>query len=1161
MALHYIPPQLTAAQLRAVGCPGPLIVSASAGSGKTRVLVERYVRVLLDGGVDVRRVVAMTFTRKAAAEMLERVATRLDRLFASAEHPEELAHLRHLRERLVNATITTFHSYCGTLLRRFPIEAEVPPVFGELRAADRLQLRRRAIHAIVEQWLGSERRGDLAELIRIFGSYQALESALERVLNNPSHLIGRGKVADSQSQLYSAIQQVAEQLAGLWQELLLRAGGDAAECVELVKDALRALRPAFAISSDRNAAFGEALEMFHTKDSTLRAKWKRVADEREARSAKQWAEIVRQALDADRAIEQRAESAARILLVFARTALVVMDTEKADLAAFEPDDLQRRALALLDNSTVRTRLRWEIEHILVDEFQDTDPIEYDLLQRLVPLPDLTVVVPELFIVGDPKQSIYGFRGADVRVFERARQDIVTATDAEHDIHLQTSFRMTPPLVALVNAVMQKAMPERTSGYHVGYEELCTARASESCPPSALALLIGRDPRATAALVARHIACIAVAPEQPLTVWDEHLPAPEGRQGGYRSARFRDVAILARKGSTLAAYVQALRGAGIPFRVESGRGFYQTQEVLDVLSFLRLVHNRHDDVAVATFLRSPFVGLSNSELVHVATSGPQQSSLFERLATLAGSTDAPPRIAAAHAMLEQLLPSATRLPPTMLVRMLVRRTQWYRNISSSPRKEQIIANVEKLLEAARQFEQQGFRNLLDFVEELDSLRIVADTESEAAVISDDNVVTLMTIHAAKGLEFPIVYLVGADERSSGRPESPAITEEFGMTIASVEGRKTLAGKLARQILREREDAEERRLLYVALTRAKDHLFIAGAIEPPDADGNDPSLRSDSYLGIVSQALDIEWKSSYGTRSVQFRGSVRAFSEDEPRQIESAIEIFYDLPEVSAAGGAPVQQLIAPKMTDAVASRVCGEIVSASQLFLYEQSPKEFYRIYRCGLPAREDQWQRAYARLEHDDDVVGTLAGQIVHRALEYVITRGDRLTVAEAIERALADYRSSVHESLRHRAAGDVRATLTFLKRNGLLGSTRRALIEQALIMPLGEHFLYGVPDVLIETPAGWEIWDWKTNRRDERTPEEWLAYYRTQLEAYALLAASAYPSQEQFTVRLIMTRPPVAMAYRTLDRSVLGATRERIESLIEKIVRTAAEPVGACSG
>ncbi|RMF33849.1 MAG: hypothetical protein D6747_06025, partial [Chlorobiota bacterium] len=1150
---RYTPPQLTTAQRRAVTEPGPLIVSASAGSGKTRVLVERYVRVLLDGGVDVRRVVAMTFTRKAAAEMLERVATRLDRLFAEAKNPDELLQLRSLRERLVSASISTFHSYCSSLLRRFPIEAKVPPVFGELSAADRLQLRRRAIRVIVEQWLSNHRRNELAELIRVFGSYQALERSLERVLSSPSHLISNYSVPSLQDQLHSVIGRQAKQLANFWQELLGRAGGDAAaECADVLASAQQVLRAGFAFGSDSNDALRQALETFHTKDGALRAKWKRIVDEREARTAKQWAETVRLALDADLETEQRAETAATILVELTCAALEVMDAEKTDLAAFEPDDLQRRALALLDNDSVRSRLRWEIEHILVDEFQDTDPIEYDLLQRLVPLHDHTTDAPELFIVGDPKQSIYGFRGADVRVFERARADIVAAAGAGHDIHLQTSFRMTPELVALVNAVMLKAMPERTSGYEVGYEELCTARAIETCPPSALALLVGRDASATATLVARHIAHIT---SDALEVWDESFPVPERQNGGFRSAQYRDIAILARKGSTLAAYVQALRAAGIPFRVESGRGFYQTQEVLDVLSFLRLVHNRHDDVAVATFLRSPFIGLSDSELVQIATHGRQQASLFERFATLAQSTDAPPRIAAAYSMLEQLLPIATRLPPTMLVRMLLRRTQWYQNVSSSPRAEQIIANVEKLLEAARQFEQQGFRNLLDFVEELDSLRLVADTESEAAVISDDNVVTLMTIHAAKGLEFPIVYLVGADQLTSGRPETLAITEELGVTIASVEGKETLGGKLARQILRQREHAEERRLLYVALTRAKDHLFIAGTVEPPDSDGTTRSLPSESFLGIVSQALGIEWESDYGVRSVPLQGSVRAFPEDHPRQIESTIEIIYDLPEVSTSAGTPQQQPTVPVMTDVVGGTICGEIVSASQLLLFEHSPKDYYRIYRCGLPSQEDQWQRAVARLEREDDVVGTLAGQIIHRALEYIVARAELHAVDAAIERALVDYRSSAHYTLRQRAAQDVRATLTFLERNGLLSSSPCAFIEQPIIMPLGEHFLYGVPDVLIETPTGWEIWDWKTNRRDERSADDWLAYYRTQLEVYALLAASAFPWQEQFTVRIILTRPPVAMVHRTLNRTELDAARARITSLVEGIVRTAAEP------
>ncbi len=1156
--LQYQPASLTQEQRRAVTEAGPLIVSASAGSGKTRVLVERYIRLLLEG-VDVRRIVAMTFTRKAAAEMLNRVAERLDRLYAQAEQPHELALLRTLRERLLRATISTFHSYCSALLRRFPIEAAVPPVFSELSATDRRHLRQRAIRSIVDKWLGGNRRDNLGDLIRAFGSYREVERHLERILTTPARVVRPSHPLPYLERCERAVYQIALQLVSLWEKLLQRADEVSQDMEACVLSARRVVQLGFCLGSDRNAPLHNALNEFHTKDGSLRAKWKRLADSTEAQAAKHWAVILQQALTCDLLTEQSAESVAATIMELASAAIRYIDEEKASIAAFEPDDLQRRAVELLNNARVRQRLRWEIEHILVDEFQDTDPLEYELVQQLVPLHDPVLDFPELFIVGDPKQSIYGFRGADVRVFERARGDIITASDRSHDVHLQTSFRMTPTLVAVVNAIMQVAMPKRTSGYDVGYEELCSTRDSSTCPQSTVALLIGADANETATLVARHIVQIT-SPGEHCLVWDDGPLETDGG-GGFRPAKYRDIALLARKSSTLAAYVQALRTAGIPFRIESGRGFYQTQEVLDVLSFLRLVHNRHDDVAVATFLRSPFVGLSDSELTLIAQAPPHERSFYERFAALATSTNVSPRIEAAYALLDDLLPVATRLPPTMLVRLLLRRSQWYQRICAMPRAEQIIANVEKLLEAARQFERRGFRNLLDFVEELDSLRVVADTESEAAIVSDDNVVTLMTIHAAKGLEFPIVYLLGTDETSNGRHQQLVITEELGVILTSVEGKSTLGGALAKSMQRQREQAEESRLLYVALTRAKDHLFIAGTIAPPSTEMKSRTPKSDSYLAWISKAFGLEWDSGYGVRSVSFSGFVRRYPGESPQQIDISVEIFYDLPQRDVVVDTEIPEPPRLDMTDSVSSTLSGEIISASQLLLYEHSPKEFYRIYRCGLPARDDEWKRALARLEREEDIIGTLAGKIIHRALEHLITRGSTLTAAVAIERALAEFQCTSLDNVRRRAVQDVEETLAFLDRNGLLEHTQRAFIEQAMIMPIGRHFLYGVPDVLIETAHGWEIWDWKTNCHDTRSAGEWLEYYRLQLEVYALLVAFAFPEQEHVTVRLIMTRPPVEMVHRTYSRAELHTIASRIDVLAQRIVRTAIESEESVGG
>ncbi|MCX7930186.1 MAG: UvrD-helicase domain-containing protein, partial [Chlorobi bacterium] len=710
----YVPPSaLTADQRRAVCQHGPLIVRASAGSGKTRVLVERYVRLLLDG-YDVRRIVAMTFTRKAAAEMLDRTARRLDQLFEAAQQPDQLLYLRTLRERLIGAHISTFHSYCSSLLRRFPIEAGIEPTFGELSAADTVRLMRDAIRITVEQWLADHRRNDVADLLMVFGSYQTLENALNQVLSDAQHI---ESLADSSEpdeivlRVGSALRAIADDQLSLWRRLLWQANEQSLppkikkspplEEVERILDQLQQSVHTigrFDADAPWRSILREALGIFHERSSdSLRSPWKYLANATELLRSTQRCRVLQHAIDTTQEIEIQAWNAVVLLQRLAREALLWMDREKNLLAAFGPDDLQRRAVKLLDVSTVRERLVREIQHVLVDEFQDTDPIEYDLLQKLIPLPHVVEGVPELFIVGDPKQSIYGFRGADVRVFERARNDIVAAGGAGADVRLQTSFRMTPALVAVVNTVMRSIMPESTRGYDVGYEELCTARPEERCPTSAVALLISAsDDEQTdeATLVARHIVHCTAA--EPLQVWDEHIVGDDGVRGGFRPVQYRDIVLLARKFSTFEPYVRALRQAGLPFRIESGRGFYRTQEILDVTAFLRLVHNRHDDIALATFLRSPFVGLDDSQLTLIATTPPTHGSLYERMVSFV-EHDGNSAIADARALLDELLAIAIRMPPTALMRMLLRRTPWYSRVAVSPRRQQIEANIEKLLD--------------------------------------------------------------------------------------------------------------------------------------------------------------------------------------------------------------------------------------------------------------------------------------------------------------------------------------------------------------------------------------------------------------------------------------------------------------------------------
>ncbi|MCX7929524.1 MAG: PD-(D/E)XK nuclease family protein, partial [Chlorobi bacterium] len=499
--------------------------------------------------------------------------------------------------------------------------------------------------------------------------------------------------------------------------------------------------------------------------------------------------------------------------------------------------------------------------------------------------------------------------------------------------------------------------------------------------------------------------------------------------------------------------------------------------------------------------------------------------------------------------DELLAIAIRMPPTALMRMLLRRTPWYSRVAVSPRRQQIEANIEKLLDLARQFEQRGFRNLLDFVEELDRLRTVADTEAEAAVISDDNVITLMTIHAAKGLEFPVVYLVGTDQQSGGRSSQLLAADPIGLAIKTTRnGEATVTGAIAHDILQQREQAEERRLLYVALTRAKDHLFIAGTLHT--SSNAKASIQPRGYLGTIGAALGIEWDALLGMRSISIPAWVRTDAGNpEVKQLTVTVEIIHQMP-AQTAPQVLHRRTAGSILTEPIIGAIEGEIFSASQLALFARSPEEFYRVYRCGLPARSDDMRRSLPLLEQPEQIVGTFVGRIVHRMLEILLPaqRWEETDILTTLERVLHEHQCIEMHALKNRVVSDVRSTLNFLRTHNLLTRVSSISLERPMIIPLGRHFLLGVPDVVLATGRGWEVWDWKTDRRDGIAMDELIGRYRRQLEVYALLVSYLHPKQTSYTVRLIATRPPVEMATLTLGQEDIQRVKCEIEETINQI-------------
>ncbi|GBD07719.1 ATP-dependent helicase/nuclease subunit A [bacterium HR21] len=1173
------------------------VVTASAGSGKTAVLVERYVRLLLSG-VEPTAIVAITFTRKAAAEMYARIAAELERRIAAATTPEELARLKPLRERLSGAQISTIHSFCAQLLRRFPVEAGVLPNFTELTQAEADRLLYEVAQNVFEELLGGEQAAEVWRFVREYGRREALRLVTEVCRNVERFVLLRSVLERPRAE---RLQQGRERFWQLVGEMLASVIEQLREAAERVLTAAQHRESEYAAELRRLCQTGGELlaggvstaqeQLFELwqqirqhafrRDGTPRA-WLAVEEPEAWRLARRVAVLDRfaaawQERDEDEPLLASMEVLARI----ADAVLEQLEAEKRARNVLDFSDLQIKALQLLQQPAVVERLRRDIRYLLVDEFQDTNPVQYALVQRLLALGEEGWIGPHVFLVGDPKQSIYGFRDADVRVFERARQELLErngwarrrgllprhpepAADSG-DIHLPVSFRLAPELVAFVNRVAGQLFPHTPE--QVPYEPLVCGRPWARGSVRFLLAVEAVQERTRVSemseeeLLARALRCWVDGPE-PLTVmeWDATTGSPRTRP-----VRYGDIAILARYRLDVPRLTAMLQQYGIPYLVHAGAGFFQTPEVQDLYFLLRFLLNERDDYALAVALRSPLFALPDGELLQMSFEEGQ--TLWERLCRRSRQR-ADAQLCWIVQTLELLRLVAPRQSLAELLRTIAERTLWLVRLRHSPRSTQIRANVQKLLDFARTFQARGFRTLADFVQELEALIETEIPETEAVLPAGMDAVNVLTIHAAKGLEFPVVVLYRM-AATRDKPEVVFFDEQLGILArrrrwdeeAGIwQPIETPASVLARFLEDARQQAEEQRVLYVGLTRARDHLVLSatltvrkdGTVSFPqglfgfvlDSLGIAPEHLLEESAFELSEELELDtngqrWRECLRLR-VPIVRSLPIAEVRESRQLEHR----------------PVLPLLQP-----IPVQWSAERLSATQYALFRLDPESFLRRAVLGFPATpEELLSGAVIARDTERELPDPLVlGQLLHQLLAHVTlwtteageVLSDRL---HALARALVEqspYASAADamEWLCERAAAVV--TTPFLQQRW--GAFWRALREYTLTVPLGENFLTGTLDVLLPTDEGWEIWDWKLGAAGAAELSELARPYEPQLRVYAYLVSRRFPEQHRLCARLLFIE--AARADVPEERWVWSACWERHEVMAwEEEFRTVAE-------
>ncbi len=814
------------------------VVEAAAGTGKTTALVSRVVALVRTGRAELQRIVAVTFTEAAAGEMKLRLRAALERARGESTDAER-ARLDHALAQLEEARISTIHGLCGDLLRERPVEARVDPLF-QVAAEDE---QRRLYDQAFDLWF-----------------QQALESPPEGV----RRMLRRGRRGSSpREQLRLAGFDLLEHrdFTAEWR----REPFDRDREIDVLVERVAAVGHLVDLADSKDDWLCKLFVRMQTFDRELARKESVRARDYDAlesslcelAAAKGWnwtgrGQFARGKMSRAEAIAKKEELKAALDAFSARTSADLAALLHAELSPLIADyealkaragkldfiDLLLRARDLVrDHAGVRRELQQRFTHLFVDEFQDTDPLQAELILLLschdeahTDWASVTPAPGKLFLVGDPKQSIYRFRRADVALYEQIKERLV-ARGAEV-LHLVTSFRGVPALQHAVNAAFSLRMQPNEQRSQADYVPLKPVRTDPAGRPAIVALPVPRP----------------YSDFGKITKWsiDKSLPDAVGafiewlvRDSGWTVTEREDpntpvrvaprhICLLFKRFSSYdkdvtRPYARALEARGIAHVLVGGRSFHHREEIAALRAAATAIEWPDDELSVFAALRGPFFALADDALV--AFSAARGSAPFHPLRPVEGElTELTRPVADALAILAELHRARNRRPIADTLGRLLEITRAHAGIAIWPTGEQSLANVLRLVDLARRFEAAGATSFRAFVESLEEA-VERGTTGEAPVVEEGtDGVRMMTVHKAKGLEFPVVILV--DPTAPLSPESPDHHVDHARRLWA----KRIAGcapiellEHADEVLR-RQQEEGVRLVYVAATRARDLLVV-------------------------------------------------------------------------------------------------------------------------------------------------------------------------------------------------------------------------------------------------------------------------------------------------------------------------------------------------
>jgi ATP-dependent helicase/nuclease subunit A len=822
-----------------------ICVVAGAGTGKTFLLSKRYLALLMHlqeqkSTATVSKILTLTFTEKAANEMHERIESDIRKLVASATSEKERRFWTDILDEFFHSPITTFHGFCASVLREFALDADLEPNFDILSEMEKQILTTKLIHNVLTRPPESlyqdcvllfndvtSPEKIIAELLMKYPEYQHRFPKTDKEMN--------ACIQEWRSLMISALQErkitfFSDSVVSAISDLINLAehygNGDDPGAMYLcqVLPVLRQLK--IDVDVDTFCATIAALRRANGNITGARLGNKITYGTDINRLRKSFRQL-RSAVDAipkewNYIPDPKDPFSCKSVRVIAALGRVTSEVnrlyqqEKQKKGALDFEDLIRMTTEVIRIPSILQELQRRFAYILVDEVQDTDPSQFAIIWKIIGT--LTPSVDAAFIVGDPKQSVYAFRNADICEMNSMQEKIITECET-HPVVLDVNFRSTKEILGVVNTIFSRLFTETAEAWDVPYDPISVSHIREEDTGTVQILkTIPNGFTPNMLLEAR----IIVARIQELIASDIMIRD----EYGMRPARFGDIAILLETRKNQAMIEHALREADVPYNIYKSRGFYYSQEIIDITQLLSVVAGLGDDIALYGVLRSPYFSISDTELYIVG-----EGSYYNRINQYAVNNPNS-RIALALAQLQKWRNYAGTKPLPELLRRILYEAGMYAVYGGIQNGKYALANLEKLIGLARSQVRKCAMSLPEFVRML-ATGTEQKIKEEIAQISpsEREGVWIMTVHASKGLEFPIVILANLDNSKSSPGTDLVLDRELGIGL-SIQMHNTgdrvtdtFVKMFTREIREKKEIAEKKRLFYVAMTRARDHLILS------------------------------------------------------------------------------------------------------------------------------------------------------------------------------------------------------------------------------------------------------------------------------------------------------------------------------------------------